>query len=211
MAERMTQSWTTVPHFYLVREVNASRLIAWRERAAKKTGARSRTRICSSSWWRRRCASTRACACRGRTARLAQHEINVGLAVAIDDGLVVPVIHRADTLSLTEIAAHREEVVTRAQSGQASPCRHHGRRLHDLEPRHVRRRRVQRHREPAPGGDPRGRTHRGSRGAVDGQPAVQPIMVLTLSCDHRAVDGARGAQFLGALADLVEEPLTLLV
>ena len=46
---------------------------------------------------------------------------------------------------------------------------------------------------------------------VDGQPAVQPTMVLTLSCDHRALDGARGAQFLGALADLVEEPLALLV
>ena len=47
--------------------------------------------------------------------------------------------------------------------------------------------------------------------AVNGQPAVQPTMVLTLSCDHRALDGARGAQFLGALADLVEEPLALLV
>jgi pyruvate dehydrogenase E2 component (dihydrolipoamide acetyltransferase) len=45
---------------------------------------------------------------------------------------------------------------------------------------------------------------------VDGQPAVQPTMVLTLSCDHRALDGARGAQFLGALAELIEEPLALL-
>ena len=47
--------------------------------------------------------------------------------------------------------------------------------------------------------------------AVNGQPAVQPTMVLTLSCDHRALDGARGAQFLGALADLIEEPLALLI
>ncbi len=46
---------------------------------------------------------------------------------------------------------------------------------------------------------------------VNGQPSVQPTMALTLSCDHRAIDGARGAQFLGALADLVEEPLALLV
>jgi pyruvate dehydrogenase E2 component (dihydrolipoamide acetyltransferase) len=45
---------------------------------------------------------------------------------------------------------------------------------------------------------------------VAGRPAVQPTMGLTLSCDHRAVDGARGAQFLGALADLIEEPLALL-
>jgi pyruvate dehydrogenase E2 component (dihydrolipoamide acetyltransferase) len=46
--------------------------------------------------------------------------------------------------------------------------------------------------------------------AVDGQAAVQPTMVLTLSCDHRALDGARAAQFLGVLAEVVEEPLTLL-
>jgi len=46
--------------------------------------------------------------------------------------------------------------------------------------------------------------------AVNGQPAVQPTMMLTLSCDHRALDGARGAQFLGDLADLIEEPLALL-
>jgi pyruvate dehydrogenase E2 component (dihydrolipoamide acetyltransferase) len=45
--------------------------------------------------------------------------------------------------------------------------------------------------------------------ALHGQPAVQPTMVLTLSCDHRAIDGARGAQFLGALADLIEEPALL--
>ena len=47
--------------------------------------------------------------------------------------------------------------------------------------------------------------------AVNGRPAVQPTMVLTLSCDHRALDGARGARFLGALAELIEEPLALLV
>ena len=47
--------------------------------------------------------------------------------------------------------------------------------------------------------------------ALDGQPAVQPTMMLTLSCDHRALDGARAARFLGDLADLIEEPLALLV
>jgi pyruvate dehydrogenase E2 component (dihydrolipoamide acetyltransferase) len=45
---------------------------------------------------------------------------------------------------------------------------------------------------------------------VNGQPAVQPMMTLSLSCDHRVVDGARGAEFLQALAELIEEPLQLL-
>jgi pyruvate dehydrogenase E2 component (dihydrolipoamide acetyltransferase) len=41
---------------------------------------------------------------------------------------------------------------------------------------------------------------------VDGQPVVQPMMTLSLSCDHRVVDGARGAQFLATVADLIERP-----
>jgi pyruvate dehydrogenase E2 component (dihydrolipoamide acetyltransferase) len=45
---------------------------------------------------------------------------------------------------------------------------------------------------------------------VDGQPGVRPMMTLTLSCDHRVVDGARGAQFLAALAEMIEEPLRAL-
>jgi pyruvate dehydrogenase E2 component (dihydrolipoamide acetyltransferase) len=45
---------------------------------------------------------------------------------------------------------------------------------------------------------------------MNGQPAVQPTLLLTLSCDHRAVDGARGARFLDTVATLIEEPLGLL-
>ena len=211
MAERMTQSWTTVPHFYLVREVNASRLIAWRERVAKKTGAKitytdllvklvaaalrehPRVRV----WW--------------KDGALVQHDdVNVGLAVAVDDGLVVPVIHRADTLSLTELAAHREELVTRAQSGKLRPADITGGvfTISNLGMYGV-------DAFNAIVNPPQAAILAVGRIAdrvvpVDGQPAVQPIMVLTLSCDHRAVDGARGAQVLGALADLVEEPLNLL-
>ena len=46
--------------------------------------------------------------------------------------------------------------------------------------------------------------------AVDGQAVVQPMIVFSLSCDHRVIDGVRGAQFLATLADLIEEPLGLL-
>lgn len=69
-------------------------------------------------------------------------EVNIGLAVAIDDGLIVPVIHRADTLSLAEIATRREDMVSRGQAGKLRPTdiqgggftisssRHHPRPLH---------------------------------------------------------------------------------
>jgi pyruvate dehydrogenase E2 component (dihydrolipoamide acetyltransferase) len=211
MAERMTQSWTSVPHFYLVREVDASRLIAWRERLTRKPGAKitytdllvklvaaalrehARVRV---SW---------------KDGALVQHdEVNVGLAVAIEDGLVVPVIHRADTLPLTEIAARRDELVTRAQSGKLRPADITGGifTISNLGMYGV-------DAFNAIVNPPQAAILAVGRIAdrvvpVDGQPAVRPIMVLTLSCDHRAVDGARGAQFLGALADLIEEPLGLI-
>src|SRR6058998_2187347 len=122
MAERLTASWTTAPHFYLVREVNVSRLVSWLEKARKQTGAHvtytdllvklvaaaiSQHPAVNASWKD------------GAIVRNA--DINIGLAVAIDDGLVVPVLHRADTLSLAELATRREDLVSRAQAGKLRP------------------------------------------------------------------------------------------
>ena len=211
MAERMTASWTTAPHFYLVREVNVSRLVAWRERASKQAGVR----ITYTDLLVRLVA-----------AALVQHprvnvswkdgaivqnaEINIGLAVAIDDGLVVPVLHRADTLGLADIAARREDLVARAQATRLRPAdiQGGGFTISNLGMYGV-------DAFNAIVNPPQAAILAVGRFvdrvvAVNGQPAVQPTMVLTLSCDHRALDGARGAQFLGALADLIEEPLALL-
>ena len=212
MAERMTASWTTAPHFYLVREVTVSRLVSWRDRARKQTGAR----ITYTDLLVKLVA-----------AALAQHpgvnaswkdgaivrnaDINIGLAVAIDAGLVVPIIHRADTLSLADITARREDMVSRAQAGKLRPAdiQGGGFTISNLGMYGV-------DAFNAIVNPPQAAILAVGRIAdrviaLNGQPAVQPTMMLTLSCDHRALDGARGAQFLGALADLIEEPLALLV
>jgi pyruvate dehydrogenase E2 component (dihydrolipoamide acetyltransferase) len=210
MAERMTQSWTSAPHFYLVREVNATRLMTWRERAGKQG-----TRVTYTDLLVRLAAAAIKQHPRvnvsWKDGRLITHtDVNVGLAVALEDGLVVPVLHRADTLTLAEIAARREDLVTRAQAGKLRPADIQGGTFTIsnlgmygvdafnaiVNPPQAAILAVGRIAERVV--------------AVSGQPAVQPVVVLTLSCDHRAVDGARGAQFLGALADLVEEPLALL-
>jgi len=212
MAERMTASWTSAPHFYLVREVNVSRLMSWRERASTQTGARitytdllvklvaaalSQHPGVNASWKD------------GALVRSA--EVNIGLAVAIDAGLVVPVIHGADTLALAEIAARREDLVSRAQAGKLRPAdiQGGGFTISNLGMYGV-------DAFNAIVNPPQAAILAVGRIAdrviaVNGHPAVQPTMMLTLSCDHRALDGARGAQFLGALADLLEEPLALLV
>ena len=211
MAERTTQSWTSAPHFFLVREVNASRLMTWREQLQKHSTAN----ITYTDLLVKLVAAALGehprlnAAWSGGKITLNQ-EINIGLAAATEDGLVVPVIHQADTLKISDIALRRQELVARAQAGKLRPD------------------------------DLRGGTftisNLGMYGMdaftaiinapqvailavgriaqrvvpVNGQPGVQPTMVLSLSCDHRAVDGARGAQFLSALAEVIEEPLGLL-
>ena len=211
MAERMTASWTTAPHFYLVREVNVSRLVSWRERASPQTGARvtytdllvklvaaalSRHPGVNASW---------------RDGAIVRHaDINIGLAVAIDEGLIVPVIHRADTLNLAEIATRREDLVSRGQTGtlRLAEIQGGGLTISNLGMYGV-------DAFSAIVNPPQAAILAVGRiadrvVAIKGQPAVQPTMALTLSCDHRALDGARAAQFLGVVADLIEEPLALL-
>jgi len=210
MAERTAQSWASAPHFYLLREVDAGRLASWRSVARDRAG---------------RDVSVTDLLVRATAAALARHpqanaawadgsirindEVNVGIAVAVDDGLVVPVIHGADRLGVGEIAARREDVVTRAREGA-------------LRPEDVERGTFTISNLGMFGVDAFNAVVNAPQAAilavgriaervvpVDGVPGVRPMMALTLSCDHRVVDGARAAQFLSELAALIEEPAGL--
>jgi pyruvate dehydrogenase E2 component (dihydrolipoyllysine-residue acetyltransferase) len=210
MAERVTRSWQSVPHFYLLREVQAGRLQAWRQHLREQrtypvTVTDLLVRLVAYTLRRHPAVNAR-----WEDGRLLQlKEINVGLAVAVEDGLVVPVIQRADELTLAEISSRRQELVQRAQAHRLRPA--------DLE------------------GSTFTISNLGMYGvdifnaivnqpnaailavgriaervvALDGQPVVRPVMYLSVSYDHRVVDGARGARFLADLADLIEEPLGL--
>ena len=210
MAERTAQSWTSAPHFYLLREVDAGRLGSWRSVARDRAG---------------RDVSVTDLLVRATAAALARHaqanaawadgsirfndEVNVGIAVAVEDGLVVPVVHGADRLGVGEIAARREDVVTRAREGA-------------LRPEDVERGTFTISNLGMFGVDAFNAVVNAPQAAilavgrivervvpVDGAPGIRPMMALTLSCDHRVIDGARAAQFLSELAVLIEEPAGL--
>ena len=211
MAEHTTQSWTDVPHFYLVREVNVSRLITWREQIMKRSAAK----VTYTDLLVKIVAAALRMHPRLNTSWSAgkitlKPEIHIGLAVAIEDGLVVPVIHHADSLSLIEIAQQRVELVAKAQTRKLRP--------QDLSEGTFTISNLGMYNVDAFNAiinQPQAAILAIGRITervvpVHGQPAVQPMMVLTLSCDHRAVDGARGAQFLDSVATLIEEPLGLL-
>lgn len=207
MAARTTQSWTSVPHFFLVREVNAARFKVWRERALRRDAEqvtytdllvkvvaealRQHPRL-NASW--------------DHDTITPHAEINIGLAVATEDGLVVPVIHQADDLSLRGIARQRAGLVARAQAGQLRP--------RDLQDGTFTISNLGMYGVDAFNAiinTPQAAILAVGRIAdrvvpVAGQPAVQPVLTLSLSCDHRVVDGARGAGFLATLARLIEQP-----
>jgi len=141
---------------------------------------------------------------------LGNDEINIGLAVAIEEGLVVPIIHRADQLGLHQLAARRQECITRAQAGKLTPddLRDGTFTLSNLGMYGI---------------DAFNAIVNPPQAAIlalgqiadrvvpiAGQPAVRPMLTLTLSCDHRIVDGARAAQFLQTLTTFIQDPLALL-
>ncbi len=213
MADRLTASWTSVPHFYLVREVNADQLINWR--TILSSGAADGAKITYTDLLTKLAALSLA-----RFPRLnafwddgnivTNPEINVGLAIAVEDGLLVPVVHNADRLRVEEIAAHRADLVARAGSGGLTADNFAGGTFTIsnlgmygvdafnaiVNPPQTAILAVGRIADRVV--------------AVEGQPAVRPMMTLTLSCDHRAVDGVRAAQFFDALIGMIEEPLRAL-
>lgn len=211
MAQRLQQSWQTVPHFYLEREVNASALLRWRETAQ----ARATAKVTVSDLLVKLVAAALRKHPRVNASWLEEEivlnaAINVGLAVAVEEGLLVPVIHYADRLGLQEIAARRAEIVGRAQSGKLTPDDLSGGTftISNLGMFGI-------DKFNAIVNPPQAAILAVGRIAervvpVNGQPAVQPMMALTLSCDHRVVDGARAAQFMQTLAAYIEEPLSII-
>src|SRR5438105_4413339 len=214
MAERTTQSWTSVPHFFLVRDVDASELIVAQKGlsgAAVKSGspeptitdllialiARTLTKHprMNSSWT--------------GEGILWNAEINVSVAVAAKDGVVGAVIHRADQLRIAEISTRRRELAERARAGKLRPADIAGGTftLSNLGMYKVDA--FSAIIVPPQAGILAVGAISDRVVAVDGQPAVRPMVTMTLSCDHRVADGARGAEFLNDLAEAVREPMKL--
>ena len=196
IAQRMTAAWAA-PVFHLGREVDMTAAIAGR--APKVTVTDVLLRAAAASL--RRHPGINAHFDDG--ALLTLPEINIGVAVATDAGLIVPVIRRVDTLSLTEIAAARTELVTKAREGalKVADLSDGSFTVSNLGMLGI-------DRFDAILNIPQvailavGRTV--TRPWFNGAPAWRPTAEMTLTCDHRAVDGAAGAAWLASFAAEVE-------
>jgi pyruvate dehydrogenase E2 component (dihydrolipoamide acetyltransferase) len=211
MAERTTQSWTTAPHFFVSRDVDATALNA--SRAAqlpsieKSHGVKlTHTDLLVASVARALRKHPRVNGSWDAGRIRMNDDINIALAMAVENAVVTAVIPHADRMPLGEIAARRRELADRASANRLQPS--------DI------------------GGATFTISNLGMFGvdsftaiivppqaailavgaiadrvvAVNGAPAVRPMMTLTLSSDHRILDGARAAAFLNDVVAELEQP-----
>jgi len=211
MAERMSQSFSAAPHFYLGVEVKATALVELRERLLPICEEKGQVRLTFTDLLVKLLAATLqnhplANATWEDGGIRVLREINVGLAIAVDEGLVVPVIKGADELSLTEIAVARSELAEKAKAGRLAldevtggtfTLANLGMLGVDVFQAIIN--------PPQSAILATGRILQ--RPVVEkGEVVARPTIYLTLSVDHRVLDGATAARFLQELQTLIEDP-----
>ena len=211
MAARTTESWTTVPHFFVVREVDASSLVTARERRGppieQARGVKlTYTDLLVALVARVLLKQPRVNGTWSKDGIHLNSEVNVGVAMAVNDGVVAAVIHDAARLDLSEIAVQRRDLTERARAGRLRPTDVAGATftISNLGAHQV-------DAFSAIINSPQAAilavgSIRDRVVPVDGKPGIRPIMTLTLSSDHRVLDGARAASFLHDVADAIRQP-----
>jgi pyruvate dehydrogenase E2 component (dihydrolipoamide acetyltransferase) len=221
IAARLTQAAQTIPHFYLTTDANIGRLVALREEAnnaaPKDHDGDAAFKLSVNDFIIRALAlglqqvpAANAVWAGDRILRFAHSDI--GVAVALEGGLITPVIRHAETKSLSAISAEMKDMVMRARAKKLKPAEYqggaaaisnlgmHGVREFSaiINPPHATILAV-------------GAARRQAIETDDGGVAFASMLSLTLSCDHRVVDGALGAELLATIKRLIESPVTMLV
>lgn len=211
MAERTTQSWTTVPHFFVTREIDATGLNQYRERIVAETERAQNIRITHTDLLVALVARVllqhpRLNASWSASGIHLHRQVNMGIAIAVNDGVVAAVIQNAHSATLSDIALQRKALTERAQAGKLKPAD-----LADATFTISNLGMYQVDQFSAIITPPQAAILAvGSIAdrvvALEGKPAVRPMMTLTVSCDHRVADGARAALFLKDLAEAIKDP-----
>ncbi|MBV9347739.1 MAG: 2-oxo acid dehydrogenase subunit E2, partial [Pseudolabrys sp.] len=221
IARRLTEAASTIPHFYLTSDIDVGRLVAMREEAngaapSDNEGNRafrlSLNDFIIKAWAAalQRVPQANAVWAGDRILRFKASDI--GVAVALDGGLITPVIRSAETKSLTAISAEMRGLAARAKDKKLRPEEYQGgasaisnlgmygiREFSAIiNPPHATILAV-------------GATRRAPVETENGGVKFVSQISVTLSCDHRIVDGALGAQLLEAFKGFVENPVTALV
>jgi pyruvate dehydrogenase E2 component (dihydrolipoamide acetyltransferase) len=212
IAKRLMESKSTIPHFYLTVEMNMRRAIEFRTSLTDLTG----TKISYNDMIVKAAALALRENPKANSSymgeKIVQHgRVDVSVAVAVDEGLITPVIRSADQKTLQEISTETKELAARAREGKLKPeeftngtftISNLG--MYDIE------------NFAAIINPPEGAIL--AVGSIVQKPVIENgviaagnTMKVTLSCDHRVVDGAVGAEFLRSFKKMIENPLSLVI
>jgi pyruvate dehydrogenase E2 component (dihydrolipoamide acetyltransferase) len=215
IAARLTEAKQTIPHFYLRRSVNLDPLMAFREQLNGQLAGRG-VKLSVNDFIIKACAlalqmvpAANAVWAGDRVLRMKASDVAV--AVAIEGGLFTPVLRDAESKSLSSLSAEMKDLAGRAKTRKLAPHEYQGGSFAIsnlgmmgvenfdavINPPHASILAV----------------GAGLKTAVvgkDGQIAVATMMSMTLSVDHRVIDGALGAEFLKAIVDNLENPMAML-
>lgn len=211
IARRLSESKFTAPHYYLTIELNMDNAITSRN----SINSLPNTKVSFNDMVIKACAMALKKHPKVNSqwkdeATYIHHHVNIGVAVAVEDGLVVPVLKFADQLSLTQIGANVKDVASRAKSKKLQPAEMDGSTftVSNLGMFGISE-------FTSIINQPNSAIL--SVGAILEQPVVKNgqivvgnIMKVTLACDHRTIDGATGAEFLQTLKNYLENPVTML-
>jgi len=211
IAKRLAESKFTAPHYYLTIEVDMDGAIASR----KLINAVPDTKVSFNDMVIKACAVAlkkhpKVNSQWTEAATIINHHVNIGVAVAVEDGLVVPVLNFADQMSLSQIGTGVKDLAGKARNKKLSPAEMDGSTftISNLGMFGITE-------FTSIINQPNSAIL--SVGAIvekpvvkNGQIVIGNTMIVTLACDHRTVDGATGAEFLQTLKTYLENPVTML-
>ncbi|MEZ5884558.1 MAG: pyruvate dehydrogenase complex dihydrolipoamide acetyltransferase [Paracoccaceae bacterium] len=215
IAARLTEAKQTIPHFYLRREVRLDDLMTFRADLNKKLEARG-VKLSVNDFIIKACALALqavpdANAVWAGDRVLKMKASDVAVAVAIEGGLFTPVLQDAESKSLSKLSAEMKDLAARARNRKLAPHEYQGGSfaISNLGMMGVEN-------FDAVINPPHGAILAVGAGIrkpvvnVDGEIAVATVMSMTLSVDHRVIDGALGAELLAAIVDNLENPMAML-
>ncbi|MDB5591685.1 pyruvate dehydrogenase complex dihydrolipoamide acetyltransferase [Enterovirga sp.] len=220
IARRLAASMQSTPHFYLTVDCDLDNLLALREQlnasAPKDRDGKPAYKLSVNDFMIKahalaliRVPAANVSWTEG--AMLRHKHVDIGVAVAIPDGLITPIVRKADTMSLSAISNAMKDFGARAKARKLKPDEYQGgsTALSNLGMFGIKQ-------FTAIINPPHSSILAVGAGekrvvAKGGQPTVATVMSATLSCDHRAIDGALGAEVIAGFKQLVENPLAMLV
>jgi len=219
IAARLVQAKQTVPHFYLTADVDVSALIALRAQINEPSSSKdqSRPRVSINDFvikfWALSLVMVPAANVIWAEDRIMQFShADIGVAVSVDDGLLTPLVRNAESKPVSSISSEMRDLSERARSRRLAPSEYQGgsSAISNLGMHGVR--------EFAAIINPPqstilavGAVRRQAIEQADGTARFTSVMTVTLSCDHRVVDGAVGARILEAFKHLIENPVSALI